>query len=348
MSDFPAVMPQPRTPDSMDAPPMRWGVIGPGWIAERFIGSLQRNTRQQVLAAASRDLARSAEFASRNGVPRAFGSYQELVNDPDIDVVYIATPHNAHYPCALKALRAGKHTLVEKPLALNATQATELAELAAAQGVFFMEALWTMFLPKFDVIRQLLETGALGEIRTVIADHGEHFTNDHRILRHDLAGGPLLDLGTYPISFAAWILGEPTTVLAAGQPHPAGVNGQASAVLVGADGGQAVINSTIFSDTPTTGVIAGTAGTLTIPGPYYQPGPMTLISNDGEVLTYNEPQIAHEGLHFEAAEVARCIAAGRLQSPLRPLADSIATLRIVDEIRRQLGIVFNEEAGLPG
>ena len=348
MTSFPRAMPAPRTPDSMDAPPLRWGVIGPGWIAERFIGSLQRNTRQQVLAVASRDLARSAEFASRNGVPRAFGSYQELVNDPDIDVVYIATPHNAHYPCAVQALRAGKHTLVEKPLALNAIQATELAEVAAAQGVFFMEALWTMFLPKFDVIRQLLEAGALGEIRTVIADHGEHFTDDHRILRHDLAGGPLLDLGTYPISFATWILGEPTSVLAAGQPHPAGVNGQVSAVLVGATGSQALLNTTVFSNTPTTGVIAGNAATLTIPGPYYQPGPMTLTSNDGEVLTYSEPQIAHEGLHFEAAEVARCITAGLVESPLRPLADSVATLRIVDEIRRQLGIVFNEEAGLPG
>ena len=194
--------------------------------------------------------------------------------------------------------RAGKHTLVEKPLALNAAQATELAELAAAQGVFFMEALWTMFLPKFDVIRQLLETGALGEIRTVHRRPWRALHGDHRILRHDLAGGPLLDLGTYPISFAAWILGEPATVLAAGQPHPAGVNGQVSAILVGAEGGQAVINTTVFSNTPTTGVIAGTAATLTIPGPYYQPGAMTLTSNTGQVLTYDEPQISHEATVF--------------------------------------------------
>ena len=208
MSAFPSVMPQPRTPDSMDAPPLRWGVIGPGWIAERFIGSLQRNTRQQVVAVASRDLARSTAFASRNGVERAFGSYQELVDDPDIDVVYIATPHNAHYPCALQSPASRQAHTGREAAGAERGQATELAELAAAQGVFFMEALWTMFLPKFDVIRQLLETGALGEIRTVIADHGEHFTDEHRILRHDLAGGPLLDLGTYPISFAAWILGR--------------------------------------------------------------------------------------------------------------------------------------------
>ena len=343
MSAFPSVMPTPRTPAAMDAPPLRWGVIGPGWIAERFIGSLRRNTRQRVVAIGSRDLARSKAFAAKHGIGRAHGSYEDLVADPDIDVVYIATPHNAHYPCALLSLRAGKHTLVEKPIALNAGQATELADLAATRGVFLMEALWTMFLPKFDVIRQLLESGALGEIRTVIADHGEHFTDDHRIMRHDLAGGPLLDLGTYPISFVGWILGPPATVLASGQPHPAGVNGQVSALLADASGNQGLIHSTLFSNTPTTGVIAGTAATLTIPGPFYQPGSMTLTSTNGETVTYTEPAIGHEGLYYEVAEVARCVASGALASPLRPPADSVATLRVVDEIRRQLGIVFDEE-----
>jgi predicted dehydrogenase len=343
MSSFPTTLPAPRTPDPMAAPSLRWGVIGPGWIAQRFISSVRGHTRQQVLGVASRDLGRSMAFADKHGVDRAYGSYRELLADPDIDVVYIATPHNAHYPCALLSLQAGKHTLVEKPIGLNAIQATELAGLSAAQGVFLAEALWTMFLPKFDVIRQLLESGALGEIRTVIADHGEYFTSDHRIMRHDLAGGPLLDLGTYPISFATWILGEPAAVLAAGQGHPAGVNGQVSAVLSDAAGNQAVLNTTIFSTTPTTGVIAGTRATLTIPGPFYQPGDMTLTSAVGEVLTYSEPAIGHDGLYFEAAEVARCVTAGLLESPLRPPSDSIATLRVVDEIRRQLGIVFDEE-----
>ena len=343
MSAFPAVMPTPRTPDPMAAPALRWGVIGPGWIAERFIGALQQSTTQQVLAAGSRDLTRSTAFAQKHGIERAYGSYADLLADPDIGVVYIATPHNAHFPCAAQSLRAGKHTLVEKPIALNAAQAGELADLAAAQGVFFMEALWTMFLPKFDVIRQLLASGALGEIRTVIADHGEYFAAGHRILSHDLAGGPLLDLGTYPISFAAWVLGEPASVQAAGQSHPAGVNGQVSAVLVGAGESQAVVNTTIFSNTPTTAVVAGSLATLTIPGPFYQPGPMTLTSFEGDVLSYDEPPVAHDALYFQAAEVARCVSAGLTESPLRPLADSIATMRVIDEIRRQIGNVFNEE-----
>ncbi|MET0863249.1 MAG: Gfo/Idh/MocA family oxidoreductase [Nakamurella sp.] len=343
MPAFPTSLPLPRTPDSMDAPPLRWGVMGPGWIAERFIGSLHRHTQQKVLAVGSRDLSRSTAFASKNGVDRAYGSYQDLLADPDIDVIYIATPHNAHYPCALMSLMAGKHTLVEKPMALNAGQAGRLAEIAADQGVFFMEALWTQFLPKFDVIRQLLEAGALGEIHTVLADHGEFFEDDHRIMRHDLAGGPLLDLGTYPVAFAQWVLGNPVRVLATGQPHPAGVNGQASAILVNSDGNEALVHCTIFSGTPTTAVIAGSAATLTIPGPYYQPGSMTLTSVDGAQLSWTEPAVAHDALHFEAAEVARRISAGESGSPLRTLADSIATMAIIDEMRQQIGIVFNEE-----
>jgi predicted dehydrogenase len=344
MTSFPKTLPTARTPPSEAAAALRWGVLGTGWIAERFIGSLQRHTRQRLLAVGSRDADRSAAFAGRHGLSRAYGSYEELVADPDVDVVYIATPHPAHHPCARLALEAGKHTLVEKPLALNAAQATEIARLAADRGRFCAEALWTFFLPKFDIVRQLLDDGALGEVRTVQADHGEHFTAEHRILRADLAGGPLLDLGTYPVSLATWALGPPQRVLAVGQPHPAGVNGQAAAILSDARGNQAVLHTTLFSNTPTTAAIAGTHATLTLPGPFYQPGDLLLASADGDrQLRFTEPRAAHDALHFEAAEVARCIAAGRLESPIRPLRESITTLQVMDEIRRQLGAAFPGE-----
>ena len=218
MSGFPTALPVSRVPGSLDAPALRWGIIGPGWIAERFTASLQRHTRQQVVAVGSRNAERSAEFAARHGIERAHGSYEELVADPGVDVVYVATPHNGHHPCARLALGAGKHTLVEKPIGLNAAQAAEIAALATSQGVFCMVALWTFFLPKFDVIGQLLADGALGEVRTVSADHGEYFTADHRIMRPDLAGGPLLDLGTCPVSLADWVLGPPAGVLPPGSP----------------------------------------------------------------------------------------------------------------------------------
>ena len=344
MPGLAAALPVSRVPDSMDAPALRWGIIGPGWIAERFTASVRRHTQQQVVAVGSRNADRSAQFAARHGIERSHGSYEQLVADPGVDVVYVATPHNGHYPCARLALEAGKHTLVEKPIGLNAAQAAEIAALAGSQGVFCMEALWTFFLPKFDVIRQLLADGALGEVRTVSADHGEYFTADHRIMRPELAGGPLLDLGTYPVSFANWVLGPPVNVLAAGQPHLAGVNGQASAILSDHAGNQAVLHTTILSNTPTTGVIAGSQATLTIPGPFYQPGGFTVTPFDGaDPLTYDEPQTAHGALHFEAAEVARCVVEGRTDSPLRPLTDSVATIRVIDEIRRQLDIVFDEE-----
>jgi hypothetical protein len=173
MTSFPTTLPPARTPPSEAAPALRWGVLGTGWIAERFVGSLQRHTRQRLVAVGSRDAGRSAAFASRHGLPRAHGSYEALVADPDVDVVYVATPHPAHHPCATLALEAGKHILVEKPLALNAAQATEIARLAADRGRFCAEALWTFFLPKFDIVRQLLADGVLGEVRTVLADHGE-------------------------------------------------------------------------------------------------------------------------------------------------------------------------------
>ena len=157
MSAFPVVMPTPRTPDPMAAPALRWGVIGPGWIAERFIRRCSAAPGNRCSRSAPGTWPGRPRSPPKHGIERAYGSYADLLADPDVDVVYIATPHNAHYPCALQSLRAGKHTLVEKPIALNAAQAGELAGLAAAQGVFFMEALWTMFLPKFDVIRQLLD-----------------------------------------------------------------------------------------------------------------------------------------------------------------------------------------------
>jgi predicted dehydrogenase len=351
MTAFATALPSPRTPPSDEAPALRWGVLGTGWIADRFVRSVQRHTRQRIIAVGSRDFERSRAFAAGCGAPRAYGSYEELVADRDVDVVYVATPHPAHHPHALLALEAGKHTLVEKPLALNAVQAAEIAELAARRGVFCMEALWTLCLPKFDVIRQLLEDGVLGEVRTVHADCGEHFAAGHRILRADLAGGPLLDLGTYPVCLATWVLGPPARVLATGQPHPAGVNGQAAAILEDAGGNQALIHTTLWSPTPTTATVAGTAATLTLAGPFYQPGDMLLRSADGtHELAWTEQRTAHDALHFEAAEVARCVADGRLESPLRPLADSVATLAVMDEIRRQTGIVFageGEEAASP-
>jgi predicted dehydrogenase len=266
-----------------------------------------------------------------------------------VDVVYVATPHNLHRAHALLALDAGKHVLVEKPLGLSAAEASEIAARATERGLFCAEALWTFFLPRYDVIRQLLDDGALGDVRTVLADHGEWFPDTHRILRHDLAGGALLDLGTYPVALAAWVLGDPVEVHAIGQDVPGGeVHGQVSAVLRHPGGHQSALHTTVMADTPNRAVLAGTRATLVVERPFFAPGDLVLTAAGGtSELRWSEPALGHEALYVAAVEAARRITAGETGTPLRPLRDSIATLRVVDEIRRQIGVTFVEESA-PG
>jgi predicted dehydrogenase len=288
-------------------------------------------------------------FAERVGIERAHGSYADLVADPEVDVVYVGTPHNFHHRHALLALNAGKNVLVEKPIALNAAEASEIAERAVERGVFCAEALWTFFLPRYDVVRQLLDDGVLGDVRTLLADHGEWFPDTHRIMRHDLAGGALLDLGTYPLALAAWALGLPEQVVAIGQDVPGGeVHGQVSAVLRHPGGAQSAINTTIMADTPNRAVLAGTRATLVVEGPFFAPGDLTVVSAGKEsTLRWSELAVGHEALYFPAAEVARRVAAGETETPLRTPAESVATLGLVDEVRRQIGVTFAEESA-PG
>jgi predicted dehydrogenase len=342
---LPDRLPESRIPDPRAAPRLRWGVIGTGWIADRFVRALQQQTDQSVVAAASRNAERAAAFASEYGLERSYDTPEQLVSAPNLDVIYVATAHPAHLPMALLSLEAGKHTVVEKPLGINAREAAQIADAARQADVLCMEALWTLFLPKFDVIRQILDSGLLGDIRSVQADHGEWFAEDHRIMDAAQAGGPMLDLGTYPVSFATWVLGPPLRVQAAGQSHRTAGNGQAAAILTTADDRLAVLHTTMLGNTPTRASMIGTEATLEIDGPFYQPGSFAVRSSDGTgVLEYREPAIGHAALHFEAAEAARCIAAGATESPIRPPADSITTLEVMDEIRRQLGIRYPTEA----
>jgi predicted dehydrogenase len=345
MSGFPAALPESRVPDSRDAPILNWGIAGPGWIAERFTESVKAHTTQNIAAVGSRSAARAAEFAAKHSIPASHGSYKELAQDPDVDIVYVATPHPQHFDVAMTAIEAGKHVLVEKPMGITAEQVRAMAQAARAKNVFAAEALWTFFLPKFDVITQLLESGALGTLVNVLAEYGEHFEPGHRIFDPALAGGPLMDLGTYPLAFATRVLGAPTTVAAIGTAHPAGVNSQLSTVLGFSSGAQGIVNTQLHNFTPTDAVVTGTEATLHIDGPFNMPGGFTLRHFDGRELRYEDTPGAHfEGLHYEAAAVARSIAAGLQQTPQRPLEDTLTTLELADEIRRQTGIEFPDTA----
>jgi predicted dehydrogenase len=344
---FPKTLPKARVLDQTRVPRLRWGICGPGWIAERFVASLKGHTRQELLAVQSTDPNRAKAFAEKADIKKSYGGY-DMMGDPDVDVVYVATVHPRHLPDALAAIEAGKHVLVEKPLALNAPEARELAQAARRKGVFLMEAYWTAFLPKFDVIRQLLDDGALGSVRTVIADHGEWFGPDHRIMRPELAGGPMLDLGTYPLAFATGVLGRPERIIASGEEAPSGVNGQASILLSYPGGAEAVLHTTILSHTPGDAVVSGTQGMLTIPGRFYTPGPFTVTANDLTTkLVFDEPRNQYVQLFHQAVHLAACIAENKLESPIRTLSDSMATLEVMDEVLRQLGIVFHQEERQP-
>jgi predicted dehydrogenase len=344
---FPKSLPVSRVEPAAEAQILRWGILGSGWIAERFIESVRAHTKQDIVAVGSRSKGRAEDFASRMGLKKAYGDYKEFVEADDLDIIYVATPHNLHHQGVTLALNAGKHVLVEKPIALNRAQAHEMMELAGRQKRFLAEALWTFYLPKFDVLRQLLEAKAIGEIKSVYTDFGEYFTRDHRIFDPKLAGGPLLDLGTYAVALLTEIFGIPERVVGVGQPDPQGVMGQLSAILTDAAGNQGTFSTTLYGFTPTNAVIVGTEGTIRFDSAFHLPGSFAVISADGsETLRYEEPSGGHfEGLYYEAAEVARRIASGEVTTPQRSLDASLKTMATLDMIRGSIGFDFSA-AGL--
>jgi predicted dehydrogenase len=345
MSPFPSALPTSRIPEPATAPPLRWGILAPGGIAGSFVTALAAHTRQQVVAVGSRSAERAAAFAARHGIERAHGSYAALVADPGVDVVYVASPHSEHHDHALAAIAAGKHVLVEKSFTRNASEAGQVIDAARSAGVLAMEAMWARYLPQFDVIRQLLAGGVLGQVATVLADHGQYFDLNpvHRLFNPDLAGGAMLDLGIYPVSFASFALGTPETVTAIGSLTETGVDAQVSILLtVGA--AQATLNASLLAKTPTTASISGTSARVELSGSFYAPGILTLTAVNGTRLVRDPDPISDGGgLSYEAAELARCVAAGMTESPLLPLDETLSIMRTMDEVRRQVGVVLPGE-----
>lgn len=342
-------LPLSRVPDPAEAPPLRWGVLAPGGIAGAFVAALQQHTRQRVVACGSRSLARAESFAAHHGLERAYESYEQLVVDADVDVVYVASPHSRHAEQALLAIAAGKHVLVEKPFARNAAEARAVVAAARAAGVTVLEAMWTRFLPHSDVVRQVLADGALGELETVIADHGQYLPPEVAARLHapDLAGGALLDLGIYPVSFVASVLGTPARVVARGTLTDTGVDRQVSAVLdgfAGAGSAHAVITTTLAARTPTTASITGVTARIEVAAPFYHPQVVRLVTRSGESVESETPAIrGSAGLCHQAAHLATLVAEGRRESPLLPLDETVAIMAVLDEIRRQVGVRYPGE-----
>ena len=316
--------------------PLRWGLIGTGGIAATFAADLELTDSGVVAAVGSRRMDSADRFGDRFGVPNRHASYEELVVDPDVDVVYVATPHPSHHANAQLALRAGKPVLVEKAFTMNAEEARDVVATARAEGLFVMEAMWTRFLPHIAQLRGLLDDGVLGEIVTVTADHGQWFAKDpaFRLFAPELGGGALLDLGVYPVSFASMVLGEPERIVSVVSPAFTGVDGQTSMVFGYATGAQAVLTCTLSAKSPTRAAIVGTEARIEIDGDFYAPSSFTLISRSGEQTRFDEP---HEGrgLRHEADEVARCLREGLLESPLMPLEETISIMATMDAVLAQ-------------
>ncbi len=329
-------LPSPRVTDPASVPALRWGVIGTGWIADQFVTTLLKNTTQQVVAVGSRTLERAQQFAAEHGIPQACASYEELVA-LDVDVVYVATGHLEHAAHARLALAAGHHVLAEKPMTTRLSDTAELVEFARQQQLFCMEAVWTLALPRYDVVRQVLESGALGRIEAVMVDMGEYLLDHRRAMDPAQAGGAMNDLGPYPLMFVDWVLPGVKVLSADGPRHEVGSVGQFMALLGDDQGRQASVVASMLADTPSTATIAGSEAMLVLDGPFYRPGPVELRFRDSRVLRWEEPRIHHEGLYFEAVEVARCIGEGLTESPLRPLDATLRTAALMHQARQLMG-----------
>ena len=330
----------------MDAPPLAWGVLAPGGIAARFTQALHAFSRQRVVAVGSRSAERARRFADRFDVPRAYGSYEALVADPGVQAVYVASPHSEHHAQTLLAIEAGKHVLVEKAFARNAAEARAMVDAAQARGVAIMEAMWTRFLPRADIVRQLLADGVLGELHTVIADHGQALSAP-RLFEPELAGGALLDLGIYPVSFACFALGVPGRATATGVLTPTGVDAQVSICLDQFDAhpaAHASLNTTLRAKTPTTAAICGTDARVELDGDFYTPGRVRLVTSDGVAsLSPAATLLAHQGLVYEGAHFAQFVADGQTASPLLPPEESVAIMGVMDDLRAQVGVRYPGE-----
>ncbi len=332
-----------RAPDPRSAPPIRWGILGAGGIAATFADAVRRHTQGRVAAVGSRDRHRAERFATHHAIPTTHIGYVDLVEDPTVDIVYVATPHSHHREHALLAIEAGKHVLVEKAFTRNEAEAREVLDAARAAGVFCMEAMWTRFLPHVAALRAAIARGEIGDVVNLTADHGQWFAfrRDSRLFAPELAGGALLDLGVYPVSFAHDLLGVPDRITAVGSRTETGVDGQISLALGFGDRAQAALSTTLWAKTATTAVINGTEGRIEVAGEFYRPTSFRLIRRDGSTWTYAGETA--EGMQYEAAEAARCVAAGRTESPRITWQHTLDVMRTMDEIRRQVGVSYPGE-----
>ena len=319
----------------------RWGILGPGRIAHKFAQDLRTLPDAQLYAVASSDQQRADAFAQEYAIPHAFGTYEELLTLPDLDVVYVATPHIKHHENVMMLLNGGISVLGEKPFAMNGEQVRDMVSTARNKGIFLMEALWSRFMPGIRHALELTQSGAIGKIVSVKADFGfkAPFAPENRLFNKELGGGALLDIGIYPLFLSYLILGNPTKIKALASFGTTDVDEQCGMVLSYEGGQLALLDSTLRAKTDCVGIIQGETGQIRIHGRFHETTAVTLQPEDGESNTVAFDRQTH-GYDYEAQHVMACLAEGRTESPLWSLDDSLNLINLLDAVRAEAGIHY--------
>jgi predicted dehydrogenase len=321
---------------------IRWGILGCGRIAAKFADALRQVQNAELVAVGSRSKENADTFGETWQAPRRYGSYEQLANDKDVDVIYVATPHNLHAENSILCLNAGKHVLCEKPLAVNAAQGQAMIRCACANKRFLMEAMWTRFLPLMDKVRQLLAEKAVGDVRMLFADFC--FRDDDRAAHHrlydlHLAGGALLDVGVYPIALSSMIFGKPSRIHSDAVIEHTGVDVQNAMILKFSMGQMAVLSSGVQAETPQEAAIVGTEGIIRLHHAWWRSNKLTLIRHGKEEQTIEVPS-QDNGFVYEIQAVHQDLCDGRLENALMPLDESLSILHTMDTIRGQWGLRY--------
>lgn len=322
----------------------KWGILGTGGIARAFARDLTFLNNHIVAAVGSRTQEKAEEFAIEFPGCTAHGSYEKLVTNPEIDAIYVATPHPMHFTNTILALKAGKPVLCEKPFSINASQARAMVEASIENNVALLEAMWMRFLPHIHQVRKIITSGVLGDIISVTADHGQRLADQGiaRLVEPSLAGGALLDLGIYPVSFAHMVLGVPEKVQASAVMTDKGVDASTSILFTYASGAQAILTTTMIAQTPCRAVVSGVNGWLEIDRTFYNPTTMRVHLYDGTTTEYPSNYQGH-GLREQAIEFANIVSTGKFESEYLTHKHTLEIMELMDLIRDKIGLKYPGE-----
>ncbi|MGL1890802.1 MAG: Gfo/Idh/MocA family oxidoreductase [Spirochaetaceae bacterium] len=322
---------------------IKWGILGCGNIANKFAESTILLDSVKIVAAASNTPGKAETFANKHSIKSYYSNYQELLEDPEVDAVYVATTHNFHYKNVKQVLEYNKHVLCEKPMTVNGKEMKSLIELATEKQLFMMEAMWTRFLPAITQLREWLSTELIGEIKQIRATFGFHFPFDptHRLYNLDLAGGALLDAGIYPLSFANMIMGDkPIEIKSIADIGSTGVDEQSTYIFKYQSGTLAFLNSTITGSVVSRAEIVGTKGRITIPQGFLAAKEIWLEINNQNTVKKNLNFDDETGFSFEIEAASNSIRKGLLENDIMPLSDTLQLMETIDIIKDQLGLVY--------